>query len=225
MRMRGHRHRARHHLGTRPPTAALAEHCLGEVLEPAQPHRRTQRPGPLPRRQPQPRLHPLPRTRRHRTAHRLRAAGHERFAVCTSGTPPASSTTPGGWSSTNSQTTGPSTTTTAPTGELAAPVSVRSRASSHRLIQLCSNLLHYCPDRLSNNSNALSHGFNDVSPVRQPSSTGPGQHAPPVRRPRTASNDEVPGQTALTGDVQEEMTPTFGNIPRVRKGGFEPPRP
>ena len=101
-------------------------------------------------------------------------------------------------------------------------MSVRSRASSHRLIQLCSNLLHYCPDRLSN---ALSHGFNDVSPVRQPSSTGPGQHAPPVRRPRTASNDEVPGQIALTGDFREEMTPTFGNIPYVRKGGFEPPRP
>lgn len=97
-------------------------------------------------------------------------------------------------------------------------MSVRSRASSHRLIQLCSNLLHNCPDRLSNNSNALSHGFNDISPVRQTSSTGTGQHDPPVRRPRTASNDEVPGQIALTGDFREEMTPTFGNIPRVRKG-------
>ena len=78
VRMRGHRHRARHHPGTRPATAALAKHRLGEVLEPAQPHRRTQRPRPLPRRQPQPRLHPLPRTCGHRATHRLRAAGHER---------------------------------------------------------------------------------------------------------------------------------------------------
>jgi hypothetical protein len=85
------------------------------------------------------------------------------------------------------------------------------------------HLLHYCPDRLSNNSNALSHGFNDVSPVRQPSSTGPGQHAPPVRRPRTASNDEVPGQIALTGELSGRDDPDIREHPHTcARGDLNP---
>ncbi|MCK0113430.1 hypothetical protein MWU75_14870 [Ornithinimicrobium sp. F0845] len=91
---------------------------------------------------------------------------------------------PGGWSSTRSQMIGRSTTTTAPTDEPAAPAPVRSRVPIHRLIPLCSNLLHYCPARaLRQPERVLARVQPRLTGRASTSRTGREQHGPPVPRP------------------------------------------